>query len=113
MRRTQELHTERDENDRVIVFSAVGTYHTAPTLDRQVSSWLIDHSSYFVFRWVMVVGGNTTIQDLHAFLQTLFKPWGFGAQYQASRREVRHKVRRLNLHVYDGNRVHFKVRTGA
>lgn len=59
----------------------------------------------------MIVETRRTPQDLHAFLQTLFKPWGFGVDYQASRREVRHKVRRLNLHVFDGNRVHFKVRT--
>lgn len=58
---------------------------------------------------------NTTrrtklVQDLHGFLQTLFKPWGFGVEYQATSRELRHKVRRLNIHVYDGNQVHFKVR---
>eukprot|EP00903_Cladosiphon_okamuranus_P009702 g9229.t2 len=49
-----------------------------------------------------------SVPDLHAFLQTLFKPWGFGVDYQASQREVRQKVLKLDLHVYDDNRVHFK-----
>ncbi|CAM9477065.1 unnamed protein product, partial [Ectocarpus sp. 4 AP-2014] len=49
-----------------------------------------------------------SVQDLHSFLQSLFKPWGFGAHYQASSRELRHKVRRLDLFVFDTNKVHFK-----
>lgn len=49
-------------------------------------------------------------QDLHAFLQTLFEPWGFGSEYKATKREMRNKVRRLNLPIFEGNRVHFKVR---
>ncbi|CBN75915.1 similar to sodium channel, voltage-gated, type IX, alpha isoform 5 [Ectocarpus siliculosus] len=49
-----------------------------------------------------------SVQDLHSFLQSLFKPWGFGVHYQASSRELRHKVRRLDLFVFDNNKVHFK-----
>lgn len=49
-------------------------------------------------------------QDLHAFLQTLFEPWGFGSDYKASRREVLNKIRRLHLQIFEGNCVHFKVR---
>ncbi|CAM9841905.1 unnamed protein product, partial [Laminaria digitata] len=49
-----------------------------------------------------------TVQDLHALLQTLFVPWGFGIKYQASKREIRNKVRRLNLQIFEGNCVHFK-----
>eukprot|EP00752_Nemacystus_decipiens_P001936 g1865.t1 len=52
-----------------------------------------------------------SVPDLHAFLQTLFKPWGFGVDYQASQREVRQKVLKLDLHVYDDNRVHFRRNT--
>ncbi|CAM9974789.1 unnamed protein product, partial [Ectocarpus fasciculatus] len=49
-----------------------------------------------------------SVRDLHSFLQTLFEPWGFGAHHQASNRELRHKVRRLDLFVFDNNKVHFK-----
>lgn len=48
-------------------------------------------------------------QDLHDFLQTLFAPWGFGKDYQASDREVRAHIRRLKLRIFNGNKVHFKV----
>lgn len=49
-------------------------------------------------------------QDLHDFLQTLFAPWGFGKDYQASDREVRAHIRRLKLHIFNDNKVHFKAR---
>lgn len=51
-------------------------------------------------------------QDLYAFLQTLYAPWGFGSEHIASKREMRNKVRRLHLQIFEGNRVHFKVRLG-
>lgn len=60
--------------------------------------------------FVRFVSPETVAQDLHSFLQTLFEPWGFGAHHQASNRELRHKVRRLDLFVFDNNKVHFKVR---
>lgn len=60
--------------------------------------------------FVRFVSPETDAQDLHSFLQTLFRPWGFGVHYQASSRELRHKVRRLDLFVFDNNKVHFKVR---
>lgn len=58
----------------------------------------------------MCVSVYCSEQDLHAFLQTLFEPWGFGSEYKASKREMRNKIRRLNLPIFEGNRVHFKVR---
>ncbi|CBJ26318.1 Voltage Gated Calcium/Sodium Channel subunit alpha [Ectocarpus siliculosus] len=49
-----------------------------------------------------------SVQDLHDFLQTLFAPWGFGKDYQASDREVRAHIRRLKLRIFNDNKVHFK-----
>lgn len=48
-------------------------------------------------------------QDLHDFLQTLFAPWGFGKDYHASDREVRAHIRRLQLRIFNDNKVHFKA----
>lgn len=53
------------------------------------------------------------MQDLHGFLQTLFAPWGFGKDYQATDRELRQRIKRLRLHIFAGNRVHFKVRNNS
>ncbi|CAM9381269.1 unnamed protein product [Choristocarpus tenellus] len=50
-----------------------------------------------------------SVSDLQDFLQSLLFPWGFGEGYQASTREIRRRIQRLNLHIFEGNRVHFKV----
>lgn len=52
-------------------------------------------------------------QDLHDFLQTLFAPWGFGKNYQASDKELRAHIRRLRLPIFHGNHVHFKASAPA
>lgn len=48
-----------------------------------------------------------TIKQLEHFIQTLYAPLGFG-EYVASEKELNARISKLNLHIFHGNKVHFK-----
>jgi voltage-dependent calcium channel L type alpha-1D len=48
-----------------------------------------------------------TIFQLEDFVQTLYAPLGFG-EYVASEKELQLRISKLKLHVFSGQRVHFK-----
>ena len=48
-----------------------------------------------------------TIYQLEDFVQTLYQPLGFG-EYVATEKELKLRINKLKLHVFSGQRVHFK-----
>ena len=64
----------------------------------------------FAEQWAMYDPFATcyiTIFQLEDFVQTLYQPLGFG-EYVASEKELQMRINKLKLHVFAGQRVHFK-----